>query len=334
MSRVSLPAAREDHDLALHHTRIAIALRPAAPAGYLQLGALLREREPDKALAAYLRAFELTPRGLSRTTLPPPILQLIEARDGPAGVIAFLQRKVDEDPNDAWAHFDLAATLKQQDRLDEALAEVRRAIHIRPTVGRFHDEAGNLIRRLKQPDRQQSLAAAEAEHRNARTMSQPRHWTDGTNLTMVLRMQKRYREALEADEELLSTFPWAARLSLNGVRPHFSAAVSAMLAVTEGGSNADPKVSQAELRRKALAHLQIELNEIKMRLTHDPNNALPGARSHLERMLENKAFVPVREPAAIDRLPLNEQDEWRRFWDEVRNIHVLTTRWWFIPLLP
>ncbi len=101
----------------------ALAIQPNQAATLLNVaGALLRADRVDEAIASLRRVIALSPDSVRALT----------QQQRAAEAVAPWQQVARLTPQDAWAHFELAATLARVDLLPEAKAEYREALRLKP----------------------------------------------------------------------------------------------------------------------------------------------------------------------------------------------------------
>src|SRR5262249_46265921 len=105
----------------------------------------------------------------------------------------------------------------------------------------------------------------------------------------------------------------------------YNAARAAILACA--GQGADAKdLSTAErqaLRKQALGWLKAELRARADTLTKDPKVAAALAQT-LQHWQSDADLAGVRDPAALAKLPTDEQQAWQQFWADVADLHKRT----------
>lgn len=93
-------------------------------------------------------------------------------------------------PRNAMAHSDLGTVLRAQGRLDEAVAEYREALRLKPMYPEAHYNLANLLA-------QQGHAGEAAEHYGAALRMRPDFWEARVNFGVLLLNDGRYDEAVE-----------------------------------------------------------------------------------------------------------------------------------------
>lgn len=147
---------------ALEHAELAVQLQPDKTkyeTGLADVLALIPGRLPD-AIEAYQKSLAMEPDyPLARVSLG----NALDKAGQTAEAIAQFQQALQEDPNDARAHIDLADTLvKDPARRDEAVSEYRAALQLLPDDAATHMDLANLLAAM--PGR---LSEALPEYRTA-----------------------------------------------------------------------------------------------------------------------------------------------------------------------
>jgi hypothetical protein len=98
----------------------------------------------------------------------------------------------------------------------------------------------------------------------------------------------------------------------------YDAACSAALAADGQGEDARhlPDKSRLMLRRQALAWLRDDLAR-HARLAERNQAARPAVQKGLANWRRDAGLAPVRDEAALGRLPEDERQQWRQLWDDV-----------------
>lgn len=116
----------------------------------------------------------------------------------------------------------------------------------------------------------------------------------------------------------------------------YRAARAAILVSTGRGKDADrlDDAQRAGWRQQALAWLQADLALRRKQLTTSLRADRLAVLTALNHWRTHDDLLPVREPAAIDRLPETEREAWRKLWQEVDAIRKLTWPAGLQPTLP
>jgi hypothetical protein len=121
--------------------------------------------------------------------------------------------------------------------------------------------------------------------------------------------QKRYAaaaglfdRAFTADPKLAADL-WAAH--------RYNAACYAALAADGKGTEPLPDKAAVMLRRQALRWLRDDL------ALYAKAAAPQDVRERLAHWRQDSDLASVRDPAALDRLPDDERQQWRKLWDDV-----------------
>ena len=114
--------------------------------------------------------------------------------------IAELRKAITLDPKSAVFHLNLGSTLRDQGKLDEAVIEYRKAIELDPKSAVSHLNLGSTLRD------QGKLDEAIAEFRNAIELD-PKLATARDNLGIVLREQRKFTEAIACHKKAIELDP-------------------------------------------------------------------------------------------------------------------------------
>jgi len=165
--------------------RTALALRPAASAGHVNLGICLYYRnQPHEAMAEYRKAIDLDPKNAmahynlgivlgannqldeamgeyrKAIDLDPKFVWshnnlgaiLCDVKHDYDGAIIEFRKAIELDPKSASAHYNLGRVLQAKNQLDDAMAEFRKAIDLDPRLAPAHNNLGNVLRAKNQLD--------------------------------------------------------------------------------------------------------------------------------------------------------------------------------------
>ena len=131
--------------------RRALERNAAEDTAHLQLGLLLRDREPREAAEHILEALRLEPRHGRDGAFRELGLAFLAAGDYEEGGAA-LRAAIAANPSDAGAHACLGLALWNQGDLVEALDEFRAAARCDPSAGVFWIHVGQVAAALGQHD--------------------------------------------------------------------------------------------------------------------------------------------------------------------------------------
>jgi hypothetical protein len=139
-------------------------------------------------------------------------------------------------------------------------------------------------------------------------------------LIEVCRLQRRhvaaarlYADAFSADAKLADDLKAAHRYN--------AACVAAMAAAGQGGDadKLDDK-ERAALRQQALSWLRSDLDLWSKRLTDGTAADREAARKLLEHWQRDADFKSVRNANAVQKLPAQEAESWRKLWADVEEL--------------
>jgi serine/threonine-protein kinase len=171
--------------------RQAIRLKPDNPRRHLWLGHSLKAQgKHDEAIAEYRTAIQLKPDfAVAHNNLGAILCD--QVHDYPAAEAAFRQA-IRFDPDDDSAHRNLGHALRHQGKVEEAIAEYRTAIKLKPDYAETHVTLGALL-----CDRVNDYPAAEAAFRRAIRLK-PDHAIAHMNLGNALQAQGKLEETIAA----------------------------------------------------------------------------------------------------------------------------------------
>jgi serine/threonine-protein kinase len=331
-------------DEAVGFYRAAAAVRPSASAVHNNLGiALYDKNQVDEAIHEYRRAIELDPQN----AMPHHNLGLaLKAKNQVDEAIQECRQAIAIDPKFANAHGALGNALYAKKDVDGAMAEFRQAIALDPKLGVAHNNLGFVLlwqgrfveartatRRalellpesdpLREHASQQlqhceRLAALEAklpallsgqvEPANAAERADFA-WYCGFK-GLPTRAARLYAEAFSVDPKLANNLEQAHRYN--------AARVGALAGCGQAeDARALPDKEMLGLRRQALDWLKADLALNAKLAGRDDPATKQTVRQRLEHWRQDADLAPVRDPGALDKLPDNERESWRRLWADV-----------------
>ena len=89
---------------------------------------------------------------------------------------------------------------------------------------------------------------------------------------------------------------------------------------TEGAEKPLTDIERLKLRNHAHSWLQAELGRWAKLLKSANEQQRAVVKGMLEHWLEDPDLVSVRDAGALDGLPDEERQQWRRLWDDVRRL--------------
>jgi tetratricopeptide (TPR) repeat protein len=226
--------------------------------------------------------------------------------------IAELRKAVDLNPNSDVAHATLSSVLIRKQRWDEVMAEARAAIRLKDSAlarlclgdalsgkGRWDEAMVEFRRAIELKPGFQHFAYAHCR------------------LGYALNAKGRLDEAVAAFRKAFASDPRLANDLSNGNR--YNAACYAALAAAGRGAHAaklDDK-ERARLRKQALNWLRADL----ARRTKQLESGRPAARAQARRSLrhwqQDRDLAGIRGPAALAKLPAEEQAAFAKLWADV-----------------
>jgi serine/threonine protein kinase/Flp pilus assembly protein TadD len=300
-----LLAAQGQTEEAMKELRRAIALDPEEDGAHFHLGRCLQSKgQWEQAMAEYRRAIELDPKsGRAHYHLG----AALQAKGRADEAVAEFRTTVQVDPTGALGHDALAAALLRQGRFAEARAAARRALDRFPA-----DEP-------LRPSMRQTLEQAERmlalEARLPALLEGKARPADAAELLEQARLFRDHGRPHAAARLYAAAF--AARPALAddlGSRNRYDAAcVAARAADSPAGDGARlGEPDRVALRRQALDWLRADLT---LRAGRRPGSQSAGEA--LKTWQTDDALSGVRDEAALEKLPADERERWRRLWADL-----------------
>jgi tetratricopeptide (TPR) repeat protein len=290
---------------AMAEYRRAIALDPRAPAPHLELARCLRDKgQLDQAMVEYGRAIELEPK------MSPAHYELgvaLQSRGRTEEALAHFRKATQIDPGGAQGHEALADSLLRLGRFTEARATAQRGLSLVP---------GNDPRR---PPLRQKLDECERllalDVRLPAILQGKAQPTDAAEQLKLARLCRDHGRPYATAR--LYALAFATRPALAddlASRNRYDAACAAARTLGDPGSEeARPdEAGRTSLRRQALDWLRADLG-LGTKLQRDGKSAgwSPAA------WYTDAALASVRDPANLEKLPVEERRQWERLWEEV-----------------
>jgi tetratricopeptide (TPR) repeat protein len=263
-----------------------------------------------------------------------------------AGAIRCFRTAIEVDPASALAHYDLGDALQATEDLEGAIRSFRAAIQLDPNLAKAHGSLGQVLleqghfaeasiatrqclellavgdplRQLasSQLQRCERLAALEKKLQVIHMgTAEPASAAEGVAMGHICKKyKKRHAAAARFYAEAFATEP---RLAADLRQQHrYSAACSAALASCGRGEDAKelPDKVRLMLRRQALTWLRDELTAYAKLAERPDAAAREFVRQQLAHWQQDTDLASVRDKAALDKLPGEERQQWRRLWDE------------------
>ena len=334
-------------DEAIAEFNKAIELNPKLAPPHNNLGnALKAKNRLDEAIAEFNKAIELDPKYAGAHN---NLGLALEAKNRLDDAIAEFNKAIELDPKLAPPHSNLGTALKAKNRLDEAIAEYKKAIKIDPNIASAHGalglallakgqfaEARTSTQRaldllpekhplrtlvLRQRDQCDRMLALEAKLfdilADKDTLKDNR---ERLGFIGICQLQQRhaaaaklYADAFAADPKLADDLKAAYR---------YNAACHAALAAAGQGTDAGKleETDRIRMRKQALDWLRADL-DLWSKLW---DGGKAADRQLLKQMLsrwpEDTDLSTVRDPDALKKLPVEEQELWRKLWADVTEL--------------
>jgi eukaryotic-like serine/threonine-protein kinase len=223
-----------------------------------------------------------------------------------------LHELIERRPEDAEPHAELAALLMSDGKIEEAMAEFRRALDLEPPDSPLAVEAA---RRLADAERHALLA--ERLPRVISGEEQPDGGEDYLSYADFACGRRLYAAAVRLYERAMADDPKIFDPRSSDHR--FRAACAAAQAGCDLGFDqpAPDDAGRARLRAEALAWLKADLAAWSDAIAGDESAERDRALDALSRWKSSPNLEEVRGPSRLSRLRLSEQAEWRAFWNEV-----------------
>ncbi len=339
-------AAKGRLDEATGEFRKAVELGPKSALAHHSLGtALIRKGRPDEAIREYRAALELDPKYAAAHD---GLGLAFHAKGRLDEAIDEFRKAVELGPENATAHFNLGIALRDGGRRDEAIREFRVAVELGPkltpprsalaeslfNLGRFA-EAREATRRWldvlpgNDPSRPRALRRLQlcdlfitVDQKLAPILAgREAPADDAERIALAELCQQPFRKRYAASARFFAeAFAHDPKLAADLQQQHrYHAACAAAQASAGHGEDARslPDKVAAGLRRQALGWLKAELTDYA-RLTERGDAATKqeiGKR--LARWRQGPDLAPVRDRAALGRLPEAERQAWRQLWADV-----------------
>jgi len=340
--------AKNKLDEAIGEYKNAIELDPKNARAHFNLGtALSRKHQSDEAISEYRKAVDLDPT-LARAHHSLGVeLQTTNRLDEAIGEY---KQAIELDPKNARAHFDLGRALGAKDQWDEAIAEFRRVIDLQTD---YYAEAHcNLARILRLQG--QLSASLDFYQRGHASGSKRKDWRypsaqwvsdaerlvrleakladvlagKGTatengerlGLLEVCRLERRHAAAARLYADAFTADP---KLAGDRKASHrYIAACAAALAAAGQGTDAGKLNDQERrlLRQQALAWLRADLDALSNRSESSQPAERQATRQMVQRWQRDADLARVRDADALQKLPADEQQAWRKLWADLAEL--------------
>jgi serine/threonine-protein kinase len=216
-------------------------------------------------------------------------------------------------PQDFWVNFGLGATLGRARRLEEALGYDRAALAIRPDLSAAHSNLGGVLYILGRLDE------AIGHFREAVRLD-PNYVTGHINLGIALHREGLPDEAMDHLEQTLRLDPQTAVIQA-GMNGAIADTIRTVLLAAAGHDPKEGHLEESErprARQNALGWLRAYLDvAIKLQESSQRPGWSPASWQ------TDPDLASVRDPAELAKLPVEEREQWKRFWADVA-AHVAT----------
>jgi superkiller protein 3 len=294
-----------DEAIACYHKAIALDAKHATAHGALG-SALARKGQVDEAIACYHKAIALDPKYAGAHTNLGVIL--CDVKRDYDGAIACFEKALELVPNSALCRSNLGHALYGKGRLDEAIACYHKAIALDP----------------KHPGARAGLARAErlATARDRFTAFRNGSYTPTSNQERLGMAEWCQFKKLHHTATGLYAAAFAADPRLTddlGAAHRYNAACYAALAAAGKGADTTKldDTAKARLRKQARDWLRADL---ALR-TRQLESGQPADRAAVQQALrhwqKDRDLAGLRDKAALDKLPAQEQKAFARLWADV-----------------
>jgi tetratricopeptide (TPR) repeat protein len=337
-------AAKGDRQAAIACYRRAIALDPNDAMPHYNLASTLyTEKDLEGAIASYRRAIALNPAYAAAYNNLGHVLLARRDLDGAANCF---RKAIAINPNYAHAHANLGVALQARGDLEGAVASFRRALRLDKTLFQIRRLLGQALLDLGQFTQAREvlrdcLARLPAGHPFRKAVSpllrkcevlialnerlpavlkgeaEPR--SPGERMAFAWLCQQPYqrRNAVAARfyAEAFAAQPKLAEDLFRQARYNAACANAQAAAGRDRDATKPDEKERARLRGQALAWLQADLAAWAQLAEHRPEQR-PLARQTLAHWQTDADLAGLRDPTALEKLPADERDAWRKLWTE------------------
>jgi tetratricopeptide (TPR) repeat protein len=303
-------AAKNRLDDAIAEFKIAIDLNPKLASAHNNLAIVLKAKQQlDEAIAEYRKAIDLDPKdALARTNLGVALLNNRQPHDA----IAEFKKAIALDPKYVQAHAGLGLALLEMGRFAEAKASTQKALDLLPDT---HPLQPIVLQQRAQCD---SWLALEAKLPDVLAgKATPKDRRERLELIDVCRRQERHAAAAKLCED---AFAADAKLADDLKAAHrYNAACYAALAAAGKGIDADKldDKERARLRQQSHDWLQADFDGLAKRLANGMQADRKLVHGKLKHWQGDTDLAGVRDANALEKLPANEREAWRKLWADV-----------------
>jgi serine/threonine protein kinase/Flp pilus assembly protein TadD len=331
-------------DEAIDACERSIDLKPDYAQGHHNLGvALDRKGRIDEAVSAYRDAILHDP---DHAGAHYNLGTLFESQGRLSEAASNLHGAVELEPNHVSAWYNLGTTLFQMGRLNEAVAALRKARELKPDFAEAHCNLGLALER--QGDFSGALAALKRGHAlsgHQKDWHYPSaEWIRDcerlheleAQLPAILKGDQAPGDAAEGNDcarlchykghHVAAARLWVAALAAepklaDDLRTGHCNEAACAAALASCGRGADASAlddkERVRWRKQAVEWLAADLTAAaKLLESHDPKD-VNMVRRKFRIWQSNQDLVGLRDPATLAELPADEQEAYRRFWEEV-----------------
>ncbi|HLJ93704.1 MAG TPA: tetratricopeptide repeat protein [Gemmataceae bacterium] len=325
---------------AIRFLTVAVALRPESPGARLNLGLVLWAKgRLDEAAAAFRQVIALqADYAIAHRYLG----QIYLAQGHLNEAIVACRRAIALKPDQPQTHFILATALGEQSRLADSAEAYRRAIELKPDYAEAYCNLGRVLRR--QGELVQASAAYERGHAlgsqrprwpypSAEWVKKSRRLVEledrfpailcGQSRPTIAAELSEYAEVCYAKRHYLAAARfWADSLAadptLAADRRDEAVCAAVLVAAGQGEDSGllDGK-DRSGWRKQALQWLHDDLIALTERLKSGKPQDRRMVRQRLRNWKCEQELASLRDPAAVARLPADDQASCQEFWCDV-----------------
>jgi tetratricopeptide (TPR) repeat protein len=207
-------------------------------------------------------------------------------------------------------------------RLMEELTSAEPAsVDYAASLGLNRGNMGDIARDPRKPETALGWYARSIDGLADLLKRQPRYATVRDYLCKSHAKRAEFLADLKRHKEAVPDWERAIELADEGPKAElrYNAACSAALAASGKGKDAEKlsDVERAELRNQALKWLRASLVAWANQLDKDAHKVRPMVQNDLAHWQQDTDLTGVRDAAALEKLPVEERDAWRKLWEDV-----------------
>jgi tetratricopeptide (TPR) repeat protein len=333
-------------DLALEHYRRAVELNASFSSAHSNLALTLQELgRLDEAQAEFEKAIGLDPESVAAHS---NLGGLLHQRGKYEAAIGHCRRAIEIDPEFAPAHINLGVVLRTQGHLDEAIQCFRTATEVAPGNAWAWCNLGHAL--TQEGELEEGLEALRRGHKESahdRDWTAPSAaWVEEAELriallaklpailageqpaggpaehivlaNLCLMHEKRFAAAARFFAGAFATDP---SLAANVNDHRYNAACAAALAAGGKGIDAGDLSDQERLDLRRQAHDWLTADLAAWREAFESSRVPPAEIANsLAHWQVDPDVASLRDAAALEKLEPEEQSQWRKMWDDVRQL--------------